>query len=125
MTSCLRVHTLLFQSGYHRLTNFEFRVYSPGIETPVTCATYSGIVGAGAMETLTCADDVYGQYVQFIRLGGGSQINLVTLCEVKIEGALYPGMYNLHNIHVHVYVFIMFFYLIHVYRCKYDTYVIV
>ena len=70
---------------------FAIRVYSPRVQSYVTCAEYPEQVGSAANVTLTCGHNVYGEYVQFIRLGG-SQINKVTICEVEIKGQKYSGV---------------------------------
>ena len=81
----------MFLPGYFRMVDFALRVYSPGVESPVTCAKYEEEVGMAANITLKCQQNVYGQYVQFIRLGG-RDIDKVTICEVEIKGQLYPGL---------------------------------
>ncbi|KAK2145580.1 hypothetical protein LSH36_671g01001, partial [Paralvinella palmiformis] len=76
--------------GYYRMENFVIRVYSPRVQSSDICVEYPGEVGPAANITLPCRHNTYGQYVQFIRLGG-RDINVVTICEVEIKGQLYSG----------------------------------
>ena len=72
------------------MENFVIRVYSPRVQSSDICVEYPGEVGPAANITLPCRHNTYGQYVQFIRLGG-RDINVVTICEVEIKGQLYSG----------------------------------
>ena len=74
------------------MQDFAIRVFSPGIQSPLTCAEYPGQVASAGNVTLTCARNTYGQYLQFIRMGG-RDIDKVTICEVEITGQTYSGKY--------------------------------
>lgn len=84
------LHNTGDENGYKAMQNFAIRVYRHDIETAITCAEYPAQVEPAGSVILHCADQVYGRYVRFVRIGG-EHVYTVTICEVEIAGQKYDG----------------------------------